>query len=1052
MKGKKIGGYVITSQLGAGGMGHVFEGLRDVRELMEERKKDASGIIRRLTNGKKIEEQTVDQALESLAAQINTKLTEFDVPSERAEFYRTVLNRISPELSLDECRRAIKIMKPMKDSSKDEMRSSERFRVETEAQSRVNHPNVARVFNGGETTVTIGSAKLPIQYLIMEHVEVGKNLAKGRFDDLQEAVRVAYESLKGVEAIHASGFLHRDIKPRNILYGKDKAVKITDFGLVKAINKESSLALSLTADDSFVGTPEYLAPEVARGEDATQLTDVYSLGAVLYHLATGMPPIRNPGEKDGRKVAFEIAQKTETAPWVRTRRDEISPELERLIMKMLAKNPQERLTIQEAKEEMETITSKGLYVYEQPTVDSEIKRRTDIETLKGELRKWRSDHKTLASLYEQTAWLYTADTHEEINARIDAFEQAIQHYQQMPGVRANREKILRLKKEIAFEDRRIAELNKSLPKGKQIARIAKKPKNPKKTAMLATGVLAGLAIAGVVGSVLYDSHSRNQQQTQRTERFNANVAEIERALEKRDYNRATMEIKKAEEEAKLLPGTFAMKIRELTSRVENSQTYDKASASYAKAKESIALKDFAAARKSTEQAATLEAKLSDAQLKKKLDWAKLELGESAYAAVEDLLQKEEPRGATTGLGIISWLLDRTTSPELKERSEAIRAKVKAAESRMSQYAPQIKLFEEQIQALEKLTSDYTRISEQLKQDKFPKREEIDQLDKTLDSIFAKLTGINQNAVGREEYNRQSSELISARNKAQTLKGEYDVQLIKFLADQSQKIAQFLTIEDYTQADVPEKLRTAFEIIRDAKAQYENARPVNGFSALEQKLNKQSEQLQTLQEKTLVYTALTRQAAQGTPLEKATANSGLLKIYIEFGRLSEAEKCLNEIPNKTGLEMYATILELEKRLSKPQAAPPENNDEMTSGYVSLVAAYKKDSKLADHLKLYVALIGEKTGANMQTVQLGLSDLRDLESQVAELKQKTQTPAVKKQLEEQNKLLEDKRKAVYALLDSYAKPTGTQQETINQLQNAYRTAGYEKRAAELPQRFK
>jgi len=194
----------------------------------------------------------------------------------------------------------------------------------------------------------------------------------------------------------------------------------------------------------------------------------------------------------------------------------------------------------------------------------------------------------------------------------------------------------------------------------------------------------------------------------------------------------------------------------------------------------------------------------------------------------------------------------------------------------------------------------------------------------------------------------------------------------------------------------------------------------------------------------------------TNIEKATANTSLLKIYIESGKLQEAEKCLAAIPNKTGLETYATILELEKRLSSPTQGPtaPEGfNEEMAKNYVSLVNAYKKDSRLTDHLKLYIALISDKTGVNMSTAQLGISDVRDLEEQMAELKQKTQTLAVKKQLEDQNKLLEERRKAVYALLDSYVKPTtGSAQETIKQLQGAYRTAGYEKQAAEVPRRFK
>ncbi len=1059
MKGKKIKGYVITGKIGSGGMGTVFEALRDVKDIFDERKSDAQGIIERL--GKKSETQTLEQALDSLASQINERLIKYDVPSERIEFYKTILGRAAPDLSLDDCRRAIKIMNPKKDPSTDPFRSLDRFKKETEAQSRVDHPNVVRVFEGGETEYPYGKTSLKLQYLIMEFVEA-KKIESGVFNDLKEAVRIAYEALKGIEGVHKCGFLHRDVKPQNILYGKDGTVKLTDFGLVKSIVGGESLTL----DGDVVGTPHYIDPERAHGEDATTASDVYSLGATLYSFVTGMPPLKAK-KKEAAQILGEVGSKEDTAPWVRRRNPKVSTELERLIEKMIAKNQEERPIIQEAKEEMESIMRGNLYVFKEPTMKQEQQRLERIAELKGEAGKWGLDHKVRASRCEQLGNLYTADTQEEINARIEAYKNAIESYKQsMPITRMGKDqvekKISKLTKEIAFEHRRIKELNRDLATEEKIAHIEKKPKNHKRTAAFTAGALAILATVGFVANILYKDQSRTNQQKVSIEKFNSSTAEIERDLVKKDYAKARAEIKRVEERVKELPGSYVQKFNELVSRIDNAHNYDRAATAYASARESAGHKNLAAARTSAEQGSGLEAKVSDVQLKKKLDEAKLEVGEAVYTAVESYLQNEEPREAVTGVELITWLLDKTASSDetIKARNKALRDKAKAAETRMAQYKPQIKTFEEQKQSITKFNSEYARIKEQLKEDKFCKREEIDQLGKTLDDITAKLSGVNPKTVGEEEHKKQSETANKAKSTIQPLKQEFDSQLITYLAKQALKIEQLISTEDYTQADVQEKFKTARTELQAAQAQYENARNINGFQSIDQRLGMQETQLKSLQEKTTLYSALVNQASQGTNAEKAAANTNLLKIYIGFGRLAEAENCLAAVPNKTGLEGYVAILELEKKLSNPshaKALPLGLTEEMTGTYTSFVNAYKKDGKTVDRLKLYLAYISEKSGADMFSTQKEISAVQELEELVADLRQKarTQNGAVKKQLEEQAKTLEDKRKALYATLDGYAKPAGSalpMQETINQLQNAYRAAGYDKQAAEVPKRFK
>ncbi len=1064
LKGKKVGQYIITRQIGVGGMGFVVEGLRDPKDLLEDKTpEEKSRIVQNLTG--KTDDRPLEQRVSELTATVHKQLVTLD-QTKRIELYREVLNAISPELNVNDYRCAIKIMSPResKPDEEDELRAEERFKQEIKAQSRINHKNVVKVFDAGTMRhVTSDKTPVSLQYLIMEFVDVARNLQAGAFRDIKEGVRVAYEALQGIIEVHNNGLVHRDIKPRNMLYGKNGSVKLSDFGLVKAIDQSSSLAESLTMTGNVIGTPQYMDPERARGEKATPASDVYSLGATLYYFVTGQPPI-SADKEDVLETLGEIARPTETAPWVRRKNPETSRELERLIMKMLAKCAEDRPTTDEVRVEIEDLTKRDALVYKEPTARKERERREYIETLKKEMGTWHfgsQKHSTLAHLHENLGNMHTADTQQDINARIDAFEEAKLHYSKTKTLtKTAREqlekKISQLQKEIAFEYRRIEDLNKDLPEGSRIERIVKKPKNHKRNALIATGVFAGLGIIGYVGSQLYENSQEKQRQKVVIAQFDQKMTEIERALGRKEYSKVRAELRKAEDDAKNLPGTSILKVKELASRLENIQTYDLALESYNSAQDAVAQKDFSAARTAAEQGSRLEAKLTDNQLKKKLDDVKLTVGEAAYSTIQPFLQSNEHRGAATGMEFIKWMLERVADNQQKE---SLSVKIKEAETRLTQYAPQIKLFEEELQVFAQFSKDYMRIREQLQGDKFCKREDVDQLGKKLESIAAKVSSINPDAVGKEEYRMQSVALDRAKNAMPALKKDYDAQLLLFFNKQTLKTEPLLSIDDYTQPDAEEKIKQASEALQAVRAQFDNARTLVEFPSLEERFNAQTVRLQSLQDKSTVYRALVKQASQGTSAEKSAANTSLLKIYIGLGRLPEAEKCLTEISNKAGLENYVTILELERKLRNPlpeKAALPGLTEDMIKNYTALVNAYKKDSKMSDRLKLYIALVADKTGVDLGATQKEISNIQDLEDHVAELRQKARTQNdAKKQLEEQTKILDERKKAIYATLDGYVAPSGSKQpaqETIRQLQNAYRAAGYEKQAAAVTERFK
>jgi serine/threonine protein kinase len=177
---------------------------------------------------------------------------------------------------------AIKILSPLLAQTPE---CRERFLREARSAAAIKHPNVVTVYDLGEWK------ELP--YLVMEYVH-GENLAATiRRDGLlpiEETVRIGREIALALAAAHEQGLIHRDIKPANILIEQASGtVKVTDFGLARAADEPG-----LTLSGTVIGTPDFMAPEQARGESADFRTDLYALGCVIYAMCTGRPPFRGP--------------------------------------------------------------------------------------------------------------------------------------------------------------------------------------------------------------------------------------------------------------------------------------------------------------------------------------------------------------------------------------------------------------------------------------------------------------------------------------------------------------------------------------------------------------------------------------------------------------------------------------------------------------------------------------------------------------------------------------------------------------------------------------
>ena len=206
----------------------------------------------------------------------------------------------------------------------------ERFRREAHVLSRLSHPGVATIFDF--------DTQDGVDFLVMEYVPGGtlhSRLQKGPLT-LEEVTRIGAEIGDALEAAHRLGFLHRDLKPGNVVLTSEGTPKILDFGLAGLLHASQTMT-DLTRAGAVFGSLPYMAPEQVRGDSDDSRTDVYAFGAILYEMATG----RRPFEKDRPEaLMFEILHGA-TRP-VRSLRPEASPELDRLIDSCLSKNPDSR--------------------------------------------------------------------------------------------------------------------------------------------------------------------------------------------------------------------------------------------------------------------------------------------------------------------------------------------------------------------------------------------------------------------------------------------------------------------------------------------------------------------------------------------------------------------------------------------------------------------------------------------------------------------------------------------------------------------------------------
>ena len=216
-------------------------------------------------------------------------------------------------------------VKVLKAEFSDDTKFVEKFRAEAQAAAGLSHPNVVNVYDVGDEN--------GMYYIVMELVE-GITLKsfierKGRLD-VREAVGIAIQIAQGMEAAHSNHIVHRDIKPQNIIISREGKVKVTDFGIAKAVTSD-------TVTSNAMGSVHYLSPEQARGGFSDEKSDIYSLGVTMYEMLTGRVPFIGDNT-----VSVALCHLQEDPIPLRSLEPSIPVSLDRIVQKCMQKKPEHR--------------------------------------------------------------------------------------------------------------------------------------------------------------------------------------------------------------------------------------------------------------------------------------------------------------------------------------------------------------------------------------------------------------------------------------------------------------------------------------------------------------------------------------------------------------------------------------------------------------------------------------------------------------------------------------------------------------------------------------
>ena len=276
-------------------------------------------------------------------------------------------------LAIDSVLKRQVAIKVLRGELNDDPVNLKRFQREANAITNLSHPNIVEVYDVGEESNR--------NYIVMEYIP-GKTLkqlikARGALHP-DEAINIMKQLVSATSHAHRNGIIHRDIKSQNVLIKDDGTVKLSDFGIASTSESQQQL----TQTDTVMGSVHYLAPELARGHQATVQSDIYSLGIVFYEMLTGNVPFRGD-------TAVQIALKHmhEEIPSVRAFNPDLPQSVENIVIRSTAKLKEDRyatademyndlvtcLDLSRAREPKLIVDSKAKQIQEEKAVEHKVK-------------------------------------------------------------------------------------------------------------------------------------------------------------------------------------------------------------------------------------------------------------------------------------------------------------------------------------------------------------------------------------------------------------------------------------------------------------------------------------------------------------------------------------------------------------------------------------------------------------------------------------------------------------------------------------------------------
>ena len=274
---------------------------------------------------------------------------------------------------------AIKILRS--DRAIDEV-SRSRFSREARANSLLTSPNTVTVYDFGQSD----SGDFYLAMELLEGESLGQRIKRQGRMSAESAIDVGQQALHSLAEAHAKGIIHRDLKPDNLFFARvrtnetyEEIVKVLDFGIAKMVHADAQSGISVveTQAGTVFGTPRYMSPEQAQGKPLDARSDLYSLGVILYHVLAGRPPFTD----DDAIVVMARHIKTAPRPLSEVAPNaHISPELESLVMRVLAKNPDRR------PQSAEAMMSDLARAREVPAVSSGIRSSLGLDAVRDQSR------------------------------------------------------------------------------------------------------------------------------------------------------------------------------------------------------------------------------------------------------------------------------------------------------------------------------------------------------------------------------------------------------------------------------------------------------------------------------------------------------------------------------------------------------------------------------------------------------------------------------------------------------------------------------------------